>query len=69
MLINLEEYRQFQRFRQERESFFNWLDERASQNAAQNLDLGDDEMLAIINQARTEVSAKTNEVVPRRGNP
>jgi PHD/YefM family antitoxin component YafN of YafNO toxin-antitoxin module len=56
-LVNLEEYRQFQRFRQEREAFFDWLDNMASQNAAQNLDLDDDEVLAIIEQARTEAAA------------
>jgi len=55
-LVNLEEYRQFQRFQQEREAFFDWLDDTASQNAAQNLDLGDDEVLAIIEQARTEAA-------------
>ncbi len=52
-LVNLDEYRQFQRFKQEREAFFDWLDETASRNAEQNLDLGDDEVLAIIEQART----------------
>jgi prevent-host-death family protein len=57
-LVNLEEYRQFQRFKQEREAFFDWLDDTASQNAAQNLDLGDDEVLAIIEQARAEVAAE-----------
>lgn len=53
-LINLEEYRQFQRFKQERAAFFDWLDDTASRNAAQNLDLDDDEVLAIIEQARSE---------------
>jgi PHD/YefM family antitoxin component YafN of YafNO toxin-antitoxin module len=57
-LVNLEEYRQFQRFKQEREAFFDWLDETASRNAAQNLDLGDNEVLAIIEQARTEAAAE-----------
>ncbi len=56
-LVNLEEYRQFQHFRQEREAFFDWLDEVASQNAEQNLDLDDDEVLAIIEQARTEAAS------------
>jgi PHD/YefM family antitoxin component YafN of YafNO toxin-antitoxin module len=58
-LVNLEEYRQFQQFRQEREAFFDWLDGVASQNAAQNVDLSDDEVLAIIEQARTEAAAET----------
>jgi prevent-host-death family protein len=57
-LVNLEEYRQFQQFRQEREAFFDWLEGLASENAAQNLDLGDDEVLAIIEQARTEAAAE-----------
>jgi prevent-host-death family protein len=56
-LVNLEEYRQFQRFKEERDAFFDWLDDTASQNAAQNLDLDDDEVLAIIEQARTEAAA------------
>jgi prevent-host-death family protein len=58
-LVNLEEYRQFQQFKQEREAFFDWLDDTAAQNAAQNLDLSDDEVLTIIEQARTEASAET----------
>jgi prevent-host-death family protein len=57
-LVNLEEYRQFQQFRQEREAFFDWLDETASQNAVQNLDLGNDEVLAIIEPARSEAAAE-----------
>jgi PHD/YefM family antitoxin component YafN of YafNO toxin-antitoxin module len=55
-LINLEEYRQFQQFREEREAFFNWLDDTAAQNAAQNLGLDDAEVLAIIEQARAEIA-------------
>lgn len=57
-LINLEEYRQFQQFKQEREAFFDWLDDTAARNEAQNLDLSDDEVLAIIEQARTEASTE-----------
>ena len=57
-LVNLEEYRQFQQFKREREAFFDWLDDTATRNAAQNLDLGDDEVLAIIEQARTEAAAE-----------
>ena len=57
-LINLEEYRQFQQFKQEREAFFDWLDDTAARNEAQNLELSDDEVLAIIEQARTEASAE-----------
>jgi prevent-host-death family protein len=58
-LVNLEAYRQFQQFKQEREAFFDWLDDTAARNAAQNLDLSDDEVLTIIEQARTEASAET----------
>ena len=57
-LVNLEEYRQFQQFKQEREAFFDWLDDTATRNAAQNLDLSDDEVLSIIEQARTEASGE-----------
>jgi len=57
-LINLDEYRQFQQFREEREAFFDWLDETASQNAERNLDLSDDEVLSIIEQARSEAAAE-----------
>jgi PHD/YefM family antitoxin component YafN of YafNO toxin-antitoxin module len=55
-LVNLEEYRQFLRYKRERGAFFDWLEETASQNAAQNLDLDDDEVLAIIEGARTEAA-------------
>jgi hypothetical protein len=55
-LVNLEEYREFQRFRQERDAFFDWPNGVAFQDAAQNLDLSNDEVLAIIEQARTEAA-------------
>jgi prevent-host-death family protein len=57
-LVNLAEYRQFQQFKQEREAFFDWLDDAASQNAVQNLDLGDNDVLAIIEQARAEAAVE-----------
>ena len=47
-LVNLEEYRQFQRFRREREAFFDWLEDTAARNAGQNRGLSDEEVLAII---------------------
>ena len=56
-LINLEEYRQFRAFKQEREAFFDWLDQAAARNATHNLNLSDSEVLAIIQEARTEASA------------
>lgn len=55
-IVNLDEYRQFQRLRQEREAFFDWLEATAARNAEHNLDLSDDEVLAIIEQAREEVT-------------
>lgn len=55
-LINLDEYRQFQRFRQEREAFFTWLEETATANAERNVGLSDEEVQAIIEQAREEVA-------------
>lgn len=59
VLVNLEEYRQFQLFREEREAFFDWLDDVAGQNAAQNLELSDQEVLDIIERARAEAAAET----------
>lgn len=56
-IINLDEYRQFQRFRQEREAFFEWLEEAAVRNAEGNATLSDEEVLAIIEQAREEVAS------------
>lgn len=56
-LINLEEYRQFQRFRQEREAFFDWLEETATRNAERNVGLSEKEILSIIDQAREEVES------------
>ena len=57
-LINLEEYRQFRAFKQEREAFFDWLDQTAALNATHNLNLSDKEVLAIIEEARAEASAR-----------
>jgi hypothetical protein len=39
---------------EEREAFFDWLDKTSSENATRNLGLSDDEVLAIIEQARSE---------------
>lgn len=55
-LINLDEYWQFQRFREEREAFFDWLNDTAASNAEQNRGLSQDEVLAIIELAREEVA-------------
>jgi prevent-host-death family protein len=56
-IINLDEYEQFQRFRQEREAFFAWLEATAARNAERNVGLSDEEVLAIIEQARAEVTS------------
>jgi PHD/YefM family antitoxin component YafN of YafNO toxin-antitoxin module len=58
-LVNLEEYRQFQQYKQEREAFFDWLEDIAVQNAAQNLDLSEAEVLEIIERARSEAAEKS----------
>ena len=57
-LVNLEQYREFQQFKKEREAYFDWLDDTASQNAARKPSLSDVEVLAIIEQARTEAAAE-----------
>ena len=55
-IVNLDEYRQFQRFREEREAFFEWLEEAAARNAERNVGLSDAEVLAIIERAREEAA-------------
>jgi len=56
-IVNLEEYRQFQRFRQEREALFERLEGVAARNAERNAGLSDEEVLAIIERAREEVAS------------
>ncbi|MBL7064777.1 MAG: type II toxin-antitoxin system prevent-host-death family antitoxin [Anaerolineae bacterium] len=56
-IVNLDEYRQFQRFRQERDAFFEWLESTAARNAERNVGLSDEEVLAIIEQAREEIAS------------
>ena len=56
-MISLEEYRLLQRFRQEREAFFEWLEDTAARNAERNVGLSDKEILAIIEQAREKVAS------------
>jgi len=53
-IINLDEYRRIQRFRREREAFFDWLESTAARNAERNAGLSDEEVLSIIEQARKE---------------
>ena len=55
-IINLDEYRQYQRFREEREAFFEWLEDTAARNAQRNVGLSDEEVLALIGRAREEVA-------------
>lgn len=57
VIISLDEYRQFQRFRREREAFFEWLEATAARNAERNVGLTHEEVLAIIEQAREEVAS------------
>ena len=59
VLISLEEYRQFQRFKKEREAFFKWLEETSAHNAERNLELSQEQVLAIIEQARSAAEAQT----------
>jgi prevent-host-death family protein len=56
VIVNLDEYRQFQRFREEREAFFDWLEATAARNAERNVGLSDAEVLAIIERAREDVA-------------
>lgn len=58
-LISIDEYRQFQRFQEEREAFFERLEAAAARNAEHNANLSDAEVLAIIEQARQEVASAT----------
>ena len=57
-LINLDEYRDFQRYKQEREAFFAWLEATAEHNAGHNLGLSEAEVLAIIQAARADVAGE-----------
>ena len=57
-LVNLDEYNQFKRFMEEREAFFDWLEDTAADNAKKNVGLSDDEVLSIIEQAREEAASR-----------
>jgi prevent-host-death family protein len=59
VLINLEEYERFQRYQRERETFFDWLEDAAARNAERNSDLSEEQVLAIIEQAREQVAAQS----------
>lgn len=55
-IIDLEQYKAFQAHLARREAFFNWLTEVAAINAQHNAHLSEEEILAIIEQAREEVA-------------
>ena len=59
VIVNLGEYTLLQRLRLEREAFFERLDEAAARNAEHNAGLSDEQVTAIIEQARREVAAGT----------
>ncbi len=56
VIVNLDMYQQYQRFNQKREAFFDWLEDSAERNAARNVDLSEEDVLAIIEQAREDVA-------------
>ncbi len=56
VIINLDMYRQYKNFNEKREAFFDWLEDTAEKNAARNADLSEDDVLAIIEQAREDVA-------------
>lgn len=58
VMIDLAQYRQFQQFQQQRQAFFDWMAATAVANAEQNANLSDEEILAIIEQAREDVAAE-----------
>ena len=57
-LVHMDEYRQFQRYRQEHEGFFDWLSGTAERNAQRNLGLDQAELKAIIAEARQEAAGE-----------
>jgi len=56
-IVNLEEYRQFQLYREQRQAFFEWLDATAAQSAERNKGLTKAEVMQVIEQARQEVAS------------
>jgi len=55
-LVNLDEYRRFQLYQQERQAFFNRLEAAADANATRNVDLSETDLLALIERARQSAS-------------
>lgn len=56
-IVNLEELHRFRRFLEERDQFFDWLEETAARNAKRNTGMSEEEVLALVEQARQEVAA------------
>jgi len=56
VLVNLDEYERLQRFHQEREAFFDWFEDAAARNAEAHAGLSHEQVLAIIEQAREQVT-------------
>lgn len=55
-LINLDDYRQFQNFQEQRESWFQWLEETTRLNSAREGELSEEELLGLIGHASSQVS-------------
>ena len=54
-IVDLDQYQSFLRYQAEREEFFRELDRIATENAKHNADLTEEEILALIEEARQEV--------------
>ena len=54
-IVDLDQYQSFLRYQQERAEFFDWLKKTAAINAEHIKDLSEEEILALIEQARKEV--------------
>ena len=54
-LINLDDYRRFQNYQEQRESWFLWLEETTQVNAAQDRELSEEELLELIGRASSFV--------------
>jgi prevent-host-death family protein len=54
VLVNLDEYERLQRFQREREAFFAWFEDAAARIAKANAGLSQEQVLAMIEQARAQ---------------
>jgi len=61
-IVNLDEYRQLLGYRRDREAFLAWLDQAATANAEHYRDLSEDEIMALIEQARHETGYVSDQV-------